>query len=250
MLATGNSQLAFLAELVDAPRHRLVACHRVPHGRVRRAAADALGELPALHARAGRGARCRSRRSTTSRATPATRRPRPTATPALLRAHPLDLCCCGIGENGHLAFNDPPVADFDDPVDVKIVALEPASRRQQVGGGALRRRSTTCRRTRSRSRSPRSCAPRRVLAIVPEARKAVAGARRARRPDHHRVPGVVPAPPAARDARTSTPSPRRSSPRDRAADARRHDEAQYARGAAVPEPRASSCAGSRRSSRA
>ena len=54
---------------------------------------------------------------------------------ALLRAHPLDLCCCGIGENGHLAFNDPPVADFDDPADVKIVALEPASRRQQVAEG-------------------------------------------------------------------------------------------------------------------
>ncbi|HEX6475869.1 MAG TPA: 6-phosphogluconolactonase, partial [Acidimicrobiales bacterium] len=30
----------------------------------------------------------------------------------LLRAHPLDLCCLGIGENGHLAFNDPPVADL------------------------------------------------------------------------------------------------------------------------------------------
>src|SRR5207249_1631717 len=54
---------------------------------------------------------------------------------ALLRAHPLDLCCAGIGENGHLAFNDPPVADFDDPRDVKILALEPASRRQPVAEG-------------------------------------------------------------------------------------------------------------------
>jgi glucosamine-6-phosphate deaminase len=54
---------------------------------------------------------------------------------ALLRAYPLDLCCAGIGENGHLAFNDPPVADFDDPRDVKVVALEPESRRQQVGEG-------------------------------------------------------------------------------------------------------------------
>ena len=90
---------------------------------------------------------------------------------ALLRAHPLDLCCCGIGENGHLAFNDPPVADFDDPVDVKIVALEPASRRQQVAEGTSRR-STTCRRTRSPSRFPLVRA-RRLLAIVPEARKAV-----------------------------------------------------------------------------
>src|SRR5688500_2993270 len=41
----------------------------------------------------------------------------------LLRAHPLDLCCLGVGENGHLAFNDPPFADFDDPLDVKEVEL-------------------------------------------------------------------------------------------------------------------------------
>src|SRR5512136_505216 len=35
---------------------------------------------------------------------------------ALLRAHPADLCALGIGENGHIAFNDPPYADFHDPV--------------------------------------------------------------------------------------------------------------------------------------
>ncbi len=34
----------------------------------------------------------------------------------LLRQYPLDLCCLGVGENGHLAFNDPPVADFADPL--------------------------------------------------------------------------------------------------------------------------------------
>lgn len=54
---------------------------------------------------------------------------------ALLRDHPIDLCCLGIGENGHLAFNDPPVADFDDPLDVKVVRLDDVSRRQQVGEG-------------------------------------------------------------------------------------------------------------------
>ena len=54
---------------------------------------------------------------------------------ALLRAHPADLCACGIGENGHLAFNDPPYADFDDPVWVKPVTLDERSRRQQVGEG-------------------------------------------------------------------------------------------------------------------
>ena len=53
----------------------------------------------------------------------------------LLRAHPADLCVLGIGENGHVAFNDPPVADFDDPVWVKVVELEEACRRQQVGEG-------------------------------------------------------------------------------------------------------------------
>jgi glucosamine-6-phosphate deaminase len=53
----------------------------------------------------------------------------------LLDTHPLDLCVMGIGENGHLAFNDPPVADFDDPVSLKVVRLDDACRRQQVGEG-------------------------------------------------------------------------------------------------------------------
>ncbi len=53
----------------------------------------------------------------------------------LLQRHPLDLCCLGIGENGHLAFNDPPVADFADPRDVKVVELEAACRMQQVHEG-------------------------------------------------------------------------------------------------------------------
>ncbi len=54
---------------------------------------------------------------------------------ALLRSHPIDVCVLGIGENGHLAFNDPPVADFADPRDVKVVELDVACRRQQVGEG-------------------------------------------------------------------------------------------------------------------
>ena len=54
---------------------------------------------------------------------------------ALLRRHPLDLCVMGIGENGHLAFNDPGVADFADPDDLKVVELDEACRGQQVGEG-------------------------------------------------------------------------------------------------------------------
>ncbi len=47
----------------------------------------------------------------------------------------INLACIGIGENGHIAFNDPPVADFNDAKMVKIVELEEACRKQQVGEG-------------------------------------------------------------------------------------------------------------------
>ena len=50
----------------------------------------------------------------------------------LLGAAPIDIVCLGIGSNGHIAFNDPPVADFDDPLDVKVVDLDAACRQQQV----------------------------------------------------------------------------------------------------------------------
>jgi glucosamine-6-phosphate deaminase len=56
---------------------------------------------------------------------------------ALLEAHPVDIVCAGIGENGHLAFNDPPVADFADPVQVKVVELDRACRLQQVHDGCF-----------------------------------------------------------------------------------------------------------------
>lgn len=56
---------------------------------------------------------------------------------ALLDAAPLDLICLGIGENGHLAFNDPPVANFADPVSAKPVELELACRQQQVNDGCF-----------------------------------------------------------------------------------------------------------------
>ncbi len=54
---------------------------------------------------------------------------------ALLLADAIDLAFVGFGENGHIAFNDPPVADFADPLTVKRVALDPASRAQQVNEG-------------------------------------------------------------------------------------------------------------------
>lgn len=50
---------------------------------------------------------------------------------AKLNAAPIDIVCCGIGSNGHLAFNDPP-AVFDDPRTVKLVELDIDCRQQQV----------------------------------------------------------------------------------------------------------------------
>lgn len=56
---------------------------------------------------------------------------------AMLREAPIDIVCLGIGENGHIAFNDPPVADFADPEWVKPVELEEACRIQQVNDGCF-----------------------------------------------------------------------------------------------------------------
>ena len=55
----------------------------------------------------------------------------------LLTEHPLDVCILGIGENGHIAFNDPPVADFNDKKFVKVVELDQVCRMQQVHDGCF-----------------------------------------------------------------------------------------------------------------
>lgn len=55
---------------------------------------------------------------------------------SLLKEKPIDIVCMGIGENGHIAFNDPP-ADFNDPHFVKIVELDQPCRQQQVNDGCF-----------------------------------------------------------------------------------------------------------------
>jgi glucosamine-6-phosphate deaminase len=55
----------------------------------------------------------------------------------LLAENPPDFAVLGIGENGHLAFIDPPFCDFDDPASVKAVELDEVCRRQQVNDGAF-----------------------------------------------------------------------------------------------------------------
>jgi glucosamine-6-phosphate deaminase len=55
----------------------------------------------------------------------------------LLINYPTDIVCLGIGENTHLAFNDPHVADFNDPLIVKVVDLDQDCRSQQVNDGCF-----------------------------------------------------------------------------------------------------------------
>lgn len=92
---------------------------------------------------------------------------------ALLREAPIDITCLGIGENGHLAFNDPPCADFDDPEAVKRVTLDEKSRQQQVGEAhfptidAVPKEALTI-------TIPVLLSARRIFGIVPEKRKALA----------------------------------------------------------------------------
>ena len=63
---------------------------------------------------------------------------------ALIQAAPIDVAFVGIGENGHLAFNDPP-ADFETEEPYLIVRLDEACRRQQVGEGLVGARLRRCR---------------------------------------------------------------------------------------------------------
>jgi glucosamine-6-phosphate deaminase len=89
----------------------------------------------------------------------------------LLQAQPIDLCCLGVGENGHLAFNDPPVADFADPRTVNIVKLDEPCRLQQVGEGHFPDLGQVPQYALTLT-IPTLCSAARMLCIAPEKRKA------------------------------------------------------------------------------
>jgi glucosamine-6-phosphate deaminase len=109
---------------------------------------------------------------------------------AALRAHPADLCALGIGENGHLAFNDPPFAEFNDPSWVKVIRLAEASRRQQVGEGHFKAIDEVPTHAITLT-IPALLSAKRVLAIVPEARKADAVQCSLRGPISEDCPGSI-----------------------------------------------------------
>lgn len=89
----------------------------------------------------------------------------------LLQAQPIDLCCLGVGENGHLAFNDPAVADFHDPYIVKLVKLDTVNRQQQVKQGHFTSIETVPQYAFTVT-IPMICAAKRILCLAPEKRKA------------------------------------------------------------------------------
>ena len=90
----------------------------------------------------------------------------------LLAESPVDVACVGIGENGHLAFNDPP-ADFHTSAGVHIVELDEACRRQQVSEGHFPSLADVPPQALSMT-VPAILAARTISCVVPDARKAEA----------------------------------------------------------------------------
>jgi glucosamine-6-phosphate deaminase len=94
----------------------------------------------------------------------------------LLGAAPIDVVCLGIGVNGHIAFNDPPVADFADPLDVRIVELDDVCRQQQVDDECFPNVAAVPERAVTLT-IPRLLRAERLYCVVPGAIKRVAVAR-------------------------------------------------------------------------
>ena len=91
---------------------------------------------------------------------------------AALREAPIDLACIGIGENGHIAFNDPP-ADFDTKAAYAVVALDEVCRRQQVGEGWYPNLDAVPTHAYSMT-VPQIMASKAIVCVVPDERKAQA----------------------------------------------------------------------------
>ncbi|WP_414545843.1 glucosamine-6-phosphate deaminase [Nostoc sp. CCY0012] len=88
----------------------------------------------------------------------------------LLQAQPIDLCCLGVGENGHLAFNDPAVANFQDPYNVKLVKLDVTNRQQQVNTGHFPNIDSVPQYAFTVT-LPLICAAKKIICLAPEKRK-------------------------------------------------------------------------------
>jgi len=168
--ATGNSQLAFLRQLTASRRvdwskvelfHLdeyvgIAADHRASFRRVLREHFVEPAGIARFHALDGDGDLDAVRRTIG----------------AALQSAPIDVAFVGIGENSHLAFNDPP-ADFATTEPYLVVTLDEACRRQQVGEGWFPTMADVPTRALSMS-IQQILAAHEILAIVPDQRKAAA----------------------------------------------------------------------------
>jgi glucosamine-6-phosphate deaminase len=171
ILATGNSQLTFLRTIVQMPG--------IPWDKINLFHMDEYVNLPAGHSASFPAF---LRREVVDKVGPKAFYPVKAEGDveaacreyeALLRQHPADLTVMGIGENGHLAFNDPPYALFDDPQWVKVIQLDERSRLQQVGEGHFGGLDEVPTHAVTVT-IPALLAAKRVLVLVPETRKAEA----------------------------------------------------------------------------
>ncbi len=89
----------------------------------------------------------------------------------LLKAQPIDLCCLGVGENGHIAFNDPSVANFQDSYSVKLVKLDAVNRQQQVNTGYFPNLENVPQYAFSLT-IPMICSAKKIICLAPAKRKA------------------------------------------------------------------------------
>lgn len=89
----------------------------------------------------------------------------------LLQAQPIDLCCLGVGENGHIAFNDPPVARFQEKHLIKLVKLDDECKMQQVREGHFSNLESVPPFAYTLT-IPALCSATRMICIAPEKRKA------------------------------------------------------------------------------
>ncbi|MEO1377607.1 MAG: glucosamine-6-phosphate deaminase [Cyanobacteria bacterium J06635_10] len=89
----------------------------------------------------------------------------------LLKAQPIDLCFLGIGDNGHLAFNEPSVADFNDPYMIKLVKLDSVNRQQQLESGNFPNLESVPRYAFTLT-IPTICAAKKIICLAPGKRKA------------------------------------------------------------------------------
>ncbi len=108
----------------------------------------------------------------------------------LLAQEPTDIVVLGIGENTHLAFNDPHVALFDDPELVKVVELDEVCRAQQVHDGCFMALEEVPRRAMTVT-IPALMQPEYVFVVVPGKNKAEAVAHTLREKVSERYPSTI-----------------------------------------------------------